>query len=749
MIDVLLFFIILINLVLLLIKRIFKLKYSPVLQCGIWGFSLKPGGNKKASLQKFKILGLYNKSRGRDASGVFVNGDIIKGIGLVSEFDDFIEKNIIPTPKDNCVMLGHARQGSVGYKKTIDEAHPFLINNNLVFTHNGTIRNIEELCNKYRKDKDAFTVDSQALGVIIDEDGYAVLDEYKGAAALAFTRINEPNTLYLYHGASRDFSEGKLSEERPLFFMENKDGIFYSSMEESLKAIMDSDSDEVNQLEHNNIFKIENGKFILDQTRYVDRENANVYVYEKPVHVGKSRATSMTSSGNGDFGANFTGNRSEVAVTDLVRCETLPIRLVKSEDKSGFIYYHYSRFWEAPRKLMHGPAYIKKGGWLGKSSDNISKLEFFWRGILIKDKNSYESIKSLDSCEHGSNFIKNPGAYNYAMHMSNFSKYPITNIGLEALNCAQFRDQWYKNGSTCKTDNFTPAYSNGRNYKIEGGYLIKISCSQKEIPLWANNKLSSEEVKELIESHSIDKSTKSFIENIPYKSKNSELSIKNPILSLPFIDNKQEDILEKENDELLVWYDVPFITKEHGMKEIGNLELETLREYISIVYLNEFGIKALDKEIDTGVSDILNLAEEQKFTILDAITNDMDKQLLISCYDDILERERRREHVRKSFNSLEDLDIINKQMEDEMTKEEILDRVESAINIIEDASNSALELWDLQDDDMSQECAKVLFIAVPAILVQFEAILSKYGETDLVKRIKKIREDKTMTDGVL
>ena len=121
--------------------------------CGIFGVAIKPGASRKAVLQKFKILGLYNITRGKDSSGVFINGEITKGIGKISEFDDFIEQTLLPIPKENTVMLGHTRQGSWGYKKTIDEAHPFLINDDLIFTHNGTIKNVDKLCELYKLDK--------------------------------------------------------------------------------------------------------------------------------------------------------------------------------------------------------------------------------------------------------------------------------------------------------------------------------------------------------------------------------------------------------------------------------------------------------------------------------------------------------------------------------------------------------------------------------------------------------------------
>ena len=93
--------------------------------CGIFGCSLKPKANRAAALEKFKILGLYNISRGRDATGIYIDGKINKSL---KEFDDYIEEGFLNKNFKQSIILGHNRQGSVGYGKTLEQAHPFLIN---------------------------------------------------------------------------------------------------------------------------------------------------------------------------------------------------------------------------------------------------------------------------------------------------------------------------------------------------------------------------------------------------------------------------------------------------------------------------------------------------------------------------------------------------------------------------------------------------------------------------------------------
>ena len=82
-----------INILAFFYRKLFNIKTN-VLSCGIYGFSGKSNISKsdlRMALQKFKILGLYNETRGRDSCGVYVNGEIFKGTGPKKLFTDFIE----------------------------------------------------------------------------------------------------------------------------------------------------------------------------------------------------------------------------------------------------------------------------------------------------------------------------------------------------------------------------------------------------------------------------------------------------------------------------------------------------------------------------------------------------------------------------------------------------------------------------------------------------------------------------------
>lgn len=66
----------------------------------------------------------------------------------------------------------------------------------------------------------------------------------------------------------------------------------------------------------------------------------------------------------------------------------------------------------------------------------------------------------------GRNFVRHPNEHNFALRMSNYSQYPITNIGVEGWTLGDYyRHIWYKNGQDCAKDNYTAKFSNGRNYK--------------------------------------------------------------------------------------------------------------------------------------------------------------------------------------------------------------------------------------------------------------------------------------------
>ena len=77
-------------------------------------------------------------------------------------------------------------------------------------------------------------IDSEILlEIIYTSKNFKVLSDYNGGAALLFTSINEPNVIYAFHGASSETKNGALIEERPLYYVETKEGWYFCSIKSS------------------------------------------------------------------------------------------------------------------------------------------------------------------------------------------------------------------------------------------------------------------------------------------------------------------------------------------------------------------------------------------------------------------------------------------------------------------------------------------------------------------------------------
>lgn len=240
--------------------------------CGLVGFS-----GTSPDINALKILGIYNDTRGGDACGFAINNKIFKSAYYdLDRFSKLFTKKegqekFVKNNNKNQIILMHTRKGSAG-GKTSEQAHPCKVKNSkgreLIGIHNGTIRNIDDLVEKYLSKSDIVfghsDTDSLKLYTILCETGnYDVLTEYEGGAALLWYYVDEPTTLYAFKGASESYSYnhvsyGKVEEERPLFWGELGNSIYFSSIQDSLFAI---NIKEVYSLSYNKVFTIKNGKF--------------------------------------------------------------------------------------------------------------------------------------------------------------------------------------------------------------------------------------------------------------------------------------------------------------------------------------------------------------------------------------------------------------------------------------------------------------------------------------------------------
>ena len=236
--------------------------------CGICGHV----GNN-FNKQKLNILGLYNDTRGGDSCGLFVNNDGVNSVHYGHDKTKFYKNFVelgglkdINLESPNFVLL-HCRKASVGGIGLV-QAQPVVLrdeNNEVVFTmiHNGTLVNYKELAIKYGVDFAFTETDSQIFCKTVFKAGYNVLSEYDGAGAFVFWDKRDGNdTIKVFKGASLFYEDdAAIYIERPLFCIKEKNSFWFSSIEESLEFINDTDA-KVTNVQSNTLLTIKNGKIV-------------------------------------------------------------------------------------------------------------------------------------------------------------------------------------------------------------------------------------------------------------------------------------------------------------------------------------------------------------------------------------------------------------------------------------------------------------------------------------------------------
>ena len=227
--------------------------------CGLVGFS----GKEDCSIDKIKTLLMYNESRGKDSSGIYLKGkSITKSIGKVSE--TLLPKYIFSSSN---MVIAHTRHGTVG---TVSEenAHPFQIGQ-ITGAHNGTIDNFKEIAAHHSIEDTLFSSDSKVIFLVLEKtkEAKTVFENYSGSAAIIYT--DGSGLLYVYK-----------DKERPLFRGVSKEGLYISSIESSLFAI---DCESIKKFKDNVLYTIENGKIIkslrISRNKQIEKKRIEKEVY--------------------------------------------------------------------------------------------------------------------------------------------------------------------------------------------------------------------------------------------------------------------------------------------------------------------------------------------------------------------------------------------------------------------------------------------------------------------------------------
>lgn len=585
--------------------------------CGIVGFSARNNitldqNNIKKNLA---ILALYNEKRGELGSGYLINNQVVKPKNTSDSLSTLLEQYPLPDidVKRSSTILLHARKPSAGYNMpNIDNNHPIICEDELYIVHNGTLEFCTSLAKEFNISYNQYTTDSHLAGLCLKRDHMKFLTEYDGTGVFIWGYFNDPDTLYVFKGASLN-ANGVLEEERPLYYINEPEGIYFSSMSEPLKLIKTTEC--IFSLKPNNLMTFKAGKGVAMVS--VPR---NKQKFNKPVRT---------------YGGNYNYNTyNKASSTSPIKTTNKPVTSIQTNinilseplPKEAFfnlnmnrLYFHKGRYYEVYHNtqvknsvLATGELCVNEDGLIVQGGDKY----YFYQGVRLRSKSAYKKVMKI----HKNNAL-------LPATLSKYSLYPITYQSI-VPNAV-----WYMNGEAIKGEfNFHPIFSSNKYY-ISKGKLIKIESTpltnkpnkqlQLPLPLPDTNKkiVLSEDVDYLL--CKID-DTFTFLNSLPESVYNWGKSVldNDPQLKLTLDDAVQQASISNQS---LLDVMVDTICNKHTHTKypsdrdvVEDLLLTGLRKYLnenlSTDDIDIIDKKLLDEEVETTLEsacdDVITAMED-------------------------------------------------------------------------------------------------------------------------------------------
>lgn len=528
--------------------------------CGLTGFASNDG--KKANPVYLFLIAASNADRGTDACGMFINNKRIPGIDKEADIRKFLQNHHIqyaPNCKNKNIMI-HNRKKSYGGTDA-EHCHPFLVedrDNSLVLQHNGTITNIKELCTKYNIQYTPGDVDSKKLcDILFQSENFNVLDEYEGGAALMFCKKEEPNVMYVYKGESRAYSYAHYeTEERPLFFLELPEGIYFSSTAQPLDVIANGQKHlRVYSLSANKVYRIEKNQFTMIQK--IDRSKIN----EPFRHVTHRNHTPSKQHAITKSSKNFLNFKDKLENIDLwLENFYAGVGSITRSNLLSFItgrYYTYINTKqlradeletlcavdlecnESEMSTLDGVhavfATSNQFCYFVKSitdSSETAPRRIFFDGVLIESNKTKQWTKK--NMANRLTTLKGVNVYEYLKQLSAYSKDPIFPTYLEAEEMSMtsnIEPCWFYRGKPLFGNAiFQPNYCY-RQYTIELGDVVRID-TERQLDYILVNKHKRNFAKTKPNSHEV--SDDDFFFNYDDEENTQQESSENKQIAMPF-----------------------------------------------------------------------------------------------------------------------------------------------------------------------------------------------------------------------